>query len=88
MRPRTVVKVCGLTSAEDATWALGCGADWLGFIVHGESPRRVSPEQVNRFLMKLPQEHRFALLVDLVEIWGALGADEALFASLKEVTGL
>ena len=48
----------------------------------------VSPEAVNAFLMGLPQEHRFALLVDLVEEWGGYGADEALFASLKEVTGL
>lgn len=46
------------------------------------------PETVNRFLLGLPQEHRFALLVDLVERWGRLGAHEALLASLKEVTGL
>ena len=43
--PRTVVKVCGLTRREDAAWAVACGADWLGFIVHGESPRRIEPEQ-------------------------------------------
>ena len=41
---RTVVKVCGLTRREDAAWALACGADWLGFIVHGTSPRRIEPE--------------------------------------------
>jgi len=45
MTRRTVVKVCGLTRAEDASWALSCGADWLGFIVHGDSPRRIRPEQ-------------------------------------------
>ena len=45
MHRRTVVKVCGLTHADDAAWALGCGADWLGFIVNGESPRRIEPEQ-------------------------------------------
>jgi phosphoribosylanthranilate isomerase len=45
MSRRTVVKVCGLTRREDASWALACGADWLGFIVHGESPRRIEPEQ-------------------------------------------
>ncbi len=42
---RTVVKVCGLTRREDASWALACGADWLGFIVHGDSPRRIEPER-------------------------------------------
>ncbi len=45
MRRRTVVKVCGLTRSEDAAWALACGADWLGFIVQGESPRRIEPER-------------------------------------------
>jgi phosphoribosylanthranilate isomerase len=45
MKRRTLVKVCGLTRAEDASWALACGADWLGFVIHGESPRRLRPEQ-------------------------------------------
>ncbi|HEX5634131.1 MAG TPA: phosphoribosylanthranilate isomerase, partial [Gemmatimonadales bacterium] len=44
MNRRTVVKVCGLTHRDDAAWALECGADWLGFIVKGESPRLVEPE--------------------------------------------
>lgn len=48
----------------------------------------VPPETINAFLMAVPQEHRFALLVDLVEPWGALGADPALLETLKEVTGL
>jgi phosphoribosylanthranilate isomerase len=42
---RTVVKVCGLTRREDASWALACGADWLGFVVHGASPRLIEPER-------------------------------------------
>ena len=45
-------------------------------------------DALNDFLLALPQEHRFALLVDLVRQWGELGADEALFESLYEVTGL
>jgi phosphoribosylanthranilate isomerase len=47
---RTVIKVCGLTSREDASWALACGADWLGFILHGESPRRLEPEHAARIV--------------------------------------
>jgi len=56
---RTVVKVCGLTRREDAAWALECGADWLGFIVHGESPRRIDP----------------ARAAEIVDALGAQGTD-------------
>src|SRR5262249_14270038 len=45
-----VVKVCGITREEDAAWALDCGADWLGFIVQAEGPRRIAPEQAARIL--------------------------------------
>jgi hypothetical protein len=46
------------------------------------------PDQVNGFLAKLPDEFRFAVLLDLVPQWSALGADQAMFDALKEVTGL
>jgi hypothetical protein len=50
---------------------------------------RTMPAQViNRFLSDLPEEHRFALLVDQVEIWGQLGATPTMLQTLKEVTGL
>ncbi len=47
-----------------------------------------SSEDINLFLMALPEEHRFALLAGSVSRWGELGADQALRESLKEVTGL
>ena len=34
-----LAKVCGLTTAEDAAFAAGQGADLLGFVVHPPSPR-------------------------------------------------
>ena len=36
----------------------------------------------------MPQEYRFAVLLDLVQQWARLGASEAMFETLKEVTGL
>ncbi len=47
---RTVVKVCGLTRLEDARAALAAGADWLGFVLKGESPRRVTAEAARAIL--------------------------------------
>jgi hypothetical protein len=47
-----------------------------------------APAVISRFLRALSQEHRLTLLVDLVEVWGALGADDVLLETLWEVTGV
>lgn len=44
--------------------------------------------QVDAFLNAIPNEFRFALLVDLVPQWSILGAAPAMFETLREVTGL
>jgi MoxR-like ATPase len=49
---------------------------------------QVDATTVNGFLLALPPDHRFALLVGLVNRWGELGADPALLVALREVTGL
>jgi len=46
----------------------------------------VKPRAVNRFLRHLPPESALTLLTDLVEQWGALGADKAMRDLLKTVT--
>ncbi len=48
----------------------------------------MDPGSVNAFLNALPEEFRFALLVDLVELWAGLGAEQSMFETLKQVTGL
>lgn len=63
MTRRTVVKVCGITRTADAGWALECGADWLGFIVHGDSPRRVEPERAAAIVDKLAGGVAVAVMV-------------------------
>jgi len=48
----------------------------------------IPPKAVNRFLRSLPHEHQLNVLTDLVDRWGALGADAAMLALLKKVSGL
>ena len=47
---------------------------------------RFKPRVINRFLRSLSSEHQLTVLTDLVEQWGALGADRAMFDLLKKVT--
>ena len=46
----------------------------------------VKPRAVAKFLRSLPTENQLTLLTDLVEQWGALGADKAMLDLLRTVT--
>lgn len=45
----------------------------------------LQPAAVDAFLRALSEEHQLMLVTDLVDRWGALGADEAMLALLKRV---
>ena len=64
-RGRVVVKVCGLTRLEDARAAFETGADWLGFIVHAQSPRALEAERAAEILAALPGASGVAVMVDV-----------------------
>lgn len=57
-------------------------------IVKNGELKNISAEKINQFLKSIDQESRFALLVDLLQNWVELGAEQAMFDSLKEITGL
>lgn len=47
---RTKVKICGLTTLEDARFASGALADYLGFIFYQDSPRYVEPAKAGAII--------------------------------------
>jgi phosphoribosylanthranilate isomerase len=50
----TRVKICGITSAEDAAFAVEAGADALGFVFVPGTPRYVHPDRAASIIAALP----------------------------------
>ena len=50
----TRVKICGITTREDAQVAVEAGADMVGLIFYAPSPRYVTPAQAHRIVAHLP----------------------------------
>jgi phosphoribosylanthranilate isomerase len=75
----TRIKICGVTSPDDALAAIDAGADALGF-VFAESPRKVSLAVAEQIVAELPP------LVSAVGVFVGAAVDEV--ATLAERVGL
>ena len=53
MQYKGFIKICGITSLEDAMFAAESGADAVGFIAYEKSPRFISPGQVREIIRRL-----------------------------------
>ena len=51
---RTRVKICGITRTEDALAAARLGADAIGFVFCGSSPRHIGIDQARAIADALP----------------------------------
>jgi phosphoribosylanthranilate isomerase len=75
----SLIKICGITRAEDARWASKLGVDYLGFIF-SQSPRRVTAFQAKSIIESLPDSiQKVGVFVD---------EDEAFVRSTAAETGL
>jgi phosphoribosylanthranilate isomerase len=51
---RTRIKICGLTREQDVDAAVAAGADAVGFVMYGRSPRFITTERAAELARRLP----------------------------------
>ncbi|MCC6345756.1 MAG: phosphoribosylanthranilate isomerase [Nitrospirales bacterium] len=74
------IKICGITNLEDALAAVEYGADALGFIFFGKSPRFILPEEAKGIVSHLPP------LITTVGVF--VNEEPARMREIMERTGL
>jgi len=71
-----------LPKGEAARWFI---LDCIRQFVRDGRADQFPPRVINRFLRSLSTEHQLLVIADMVEKWGALGADKAMFDLLRKV---
>jgi MoxR-like ATPase len=74
-----------LPTAETARWFL---LNRVRRLAEAGKLNHHPPAVIRHFLRALSQEHRLTMLLDLVPLWGELGADDVMLETLWEVTGV
>jgi phosphoribosylanthranilate isomerase len=59
----TLVKICGLTRAEDVDAAVAAGADLVGFILVPDTPRYIDPDRARELAARVPPTVRTVAVV-------------------------
>ena len=72
-----------LPTGDSARWFV---LDCIRQFVRDGRADGLQPRVVNRFLRSLSAEHQLTVLTDMVEKWGALGAERAMYDLLRKVT--
>lgn len=90
MSAATLIKICGLTRLADARVAHEAGADWLGMVLLGESPRRVAVEAAREIATALDGAVTVAVLVAPTpdQAWQMASAARATRVQLHRVDPL
>ena len=89
---RTRVKICGITSCQDAEFAVNFGADAIGLVFYADSPRAITIAQAEDIIELLPPfVSVVALFVDaepefVHECVGSLAIDLLQFHGDEEET--
>jgi phosphoribosylanthranilate isomerase len=59
----TLVKICGLTRAEDVDAAVEAGADLVGFILVPDTPRYIDPDRARALAARVPPTVRTVAVI-------------------------
>jgi phosphoribosylanthranilate isomerase len=59
----TLVKICGLTRAEDVDAAVAAGADLVGFVLVAGTPRTIDPDRARALAARVPPTVRTVAVV-------------------------
>ncbi len=80
-QPEVLIKLCGVTSVDDALACAELGADWIGLNFHPPSPRSIHPDIAAAIVRALPRRVTVAgVFVDrpaaeVADLAGRLGLD-------------
>jgi phosphoribosylanthranilate isomerase len=72
------VKICGITTLEDALIAAEAGVDAIGLNFYGQSPRHVTPDQADEIVTRLREDYSPAQ-VRIVAVFVNHSLDEILW---------